>query len=106
FYLLSDMSPKALTTWDFSQFYGTVSPGADAKLRSFYRAPANWPTVVAIVTDQWTHPLPAWTRELLTHYSERGQISRAGLSLLLYRQCADGGCNLPSATPLHTGPRS
>ncbi len=91
-YLLTDMSPDALATWDFYQFYGTVPPRVDAWMQSFYGVDANKPDIIAIVTDARTRPPPAWVADLLMRYVHVQSLVSARWSLAIYQRCAGQAC--------------
>jgi hypothetical protein len=91
-YLLTDASPMTPSTWDFWQFYGSLSPQMNAEMAAFYRVAAHRPDVVAVFTDPATYPLAPWARDLLTVYTGADRVAVGRWSLALYRPCSEPGC--------------
>jgi hypothetical protein len=101
-YLLTSMSPDALSTWDFSQFYGSVPPQVDAWVRAFYHAPEHAPDVIVVIADPWTRPTPPWAEQLLAQYVETYRIKIESQSVILYEpSTARARSHTATAMPVH-----
>jgi len=96
-YLLTDASPMTLSTWDFWQFYGSLSSWVNAFTEAFHRASAHRPDVVAVFNDPQTYPLAPWARDLLADYVAVDRVSVGSRSLAIYKHC-----NTPACQPLTT----
>ncbi|MDR6535948.1 hypothetical protein [Variovorax soli] len=65
FYLMTGMSPSALSTWNYP---GDEQNYATNAVKSFYGIPANQPDVLVVNNWQWATPLSAADRALLDNY--------------------------------------
>jgi hypothetical protein len=96
-YLLTDASPMTLSTWDFWQFYGSLSSWVNAFTEAFYRASGHRPDVVAVFNDSQTYPLAPWVRHLLADYVAVDRVSVGSRSLLIYKLCNTPDCPAPTS---------
>jgi len=87
FYLLTTMSPTALSTWNFP---GEARNFATEAVESFYREPANQPDVLVVNNWQWATPLSTSDRALLEKYTlaERVRVGIRDASVYRRTGCA------------------
>jgi hypothetical protein len=81
-YLLTSLSPLALSTWDFGQQNGAI-PAIERLNDAFYTA--HQPDVLAVVSDPWTKPLSPAGQKLLADYVRKERRDFGAWSVQLYR---------------------
>lgn len=82
-YLLTSLSPIALTTWNFGNYPGDE---ANRMVQRLYEDPAHQPSYVLRYNDRWTAPLTTVEEQLIARYRLLRNVTVDESAITLYRQ--------------------